>query len=96
MFVRVTETESAHLVEPEVLTALSVVLVGDAPHDVGDFGSFDGDHAWLGVHALRTAAHAAGVPEGWDEQFDGMLAYAKTKGWLSSSGTALRAHIEQH
>ena len=95
MFVRVTETESAHLVEPEVLTALSVVLVGDAPRDLGDFGSFDGDHAWLGVNALRQAAHATGVPADWDEKFDGMLAYARDKGWLSSSGTALRAHIEQ-
>jgi len=95
MYVRVTETEPARLIDPEVLTSLSVVLVGDAPRDLGDFGSFDGDHAWLGVHALRQAAHAAGVPEAWDEQYDGMLAYAKTKGWLSSSGTALRAHVEQ-
>lgn len=96
MFVRVTESETAHLVEPEVLTALSVVLVGDAPRDLGGFGSFDGDHAWLGIQALRSAAHAAGVPETWDEQFEGMLEYAKTKGWLSSGGTALRAHVEQH
>lgn len=95
MFVRVTETEAAHLVEPEVLTSLAVRLVGDAPNDLGAFGSIDGDHAWLGVKALRAAAHDAGVPEGWDDQFDGMLAYAKTKGWLSSSGTAVRAHIEQ-
>jgi hypothetical protein len=96
MFVRVTETEPAHLVEPEVLTSLSVVLVGDAPRDLGKFGSFDGDHAWLGVNAIRTAAHQAGLSETWDEQFEGMLAYAKDKGWLSSSGTALRAHVEQH
>ena len=95
MFVRVTETQPAHLVEPEVLTTLSVVLVGDAPHDLGDFGSITGDHAWLGVKALRTAAHAAGVAANWDEQFEGMLTFAKTKGWLSSGGTALRAHIEQ-
>jgi hypothetical protein len=96
MIVRVTETEPAHLVEPEVLNGLAVRLVGDAPHDLGAFGSIDGDHAWLGVKALRAAAHDIGVAEGWDEQFEGMLAYAKTKGWLSSSGSAVRAHIEHH
>ncbi len=96
MYVRITKSTKAELVDPEVLDKLSVEIVGDAPHDLGKFGSFDGDHAWLGVAALRNAAHDQGVGEDWDERFDGMLAYAQTKGWLSSSGTALRAHIDQH
>jgi hypothetical protein len=95
MYVRITPTEQAHLVEPDVLTALAVQIVGDAPRDLGKLGSFDGDHAWLGVNALRAAAHQIGVPDDWDEQFDGMLAFAKSRGWLSSSGSALRAHIDQ-
>jgi hypothetical protein len=97
MIVRLTETEPARLVEPGNVKALSVELVGDAPLDLGTFGSVDGDgqHAWLGVKALREAAHEAGVPESWDDDFAKMLEYAETKGWLSTSGTAVRAHIEQ-
>lgn len=95
MYVRITKSTPAELVEPDVLDKLSVVIEGDAPRDLGKFGSFDGDHAWLGVQAIRNAAHATGLGEAWDERFEGMLAYAKDKGWLSSSGSALRAHIEQ-
>jgi hypothetical protein len=95
MYVRITKSTAAELVDPEVLDQLSVQMIGEAPRDLGGFGSFDGDHAWLGVQALRTAAHNIGVGADWDDRFDGMLAYAKSRGWLSSSGSALRAHIER-
>ena len=32
---------------------------------------------------------------GVGEQFDGMIAYATSKGWLDESGTRVRAHIER-
>lgn len=30
----------------------------------------------------------------WSEKFDGMLAYAKSKGWPDETGSAIQAHVE--
>jgi len=30
----------------------------------------------------------------WTEKFDGMLAYAKSKGWMDETGSAIQAHVE--
>jgi hypothetical protein len=57
----------------------------------------DGAHAWLLVDALKVAA-AATVPKDerveWSTGFDGMIAYATSKGWTSADGRSVRAHIE--
>jgi hypothetical protein len=34
------------------------------------------------------------VPEAWDEQFAGMLAYARDKGWIDDGGSHIQGHIE--
>jgi hypothetical protein len=70
-------------------------------HGVGDdvaaaaisaagLGTVDGDHAWLDAGALRAAGDGSA---GWTAGFDGMLAYAASKGWASADGTRVRAHI---
>ncbi len=57
-----------------------------------------GEHAWLQIAALKAAA-AATVPTdeqaAWTTGFDGMIAYATSKGWTSADGHAVRAHIER-
>jgi hypothetical protein len=53
-------------------------------------GTVDGEHAWLEASALRAAGD--GSPE-WVAGFDGMLAYAATKGWASADGSRVQAHI---
>jgi hypothetical protein len=53
-------------------------------------GTVDDDHAWLDVAALRAAGN--GSPE-WLAGFDGMLEYAAGKGWTSTDGSTVRAHI---
>ena len=53
-------------------------------------GTVDGDHAWLDAGALRAAGDGSA---GWTAGFDGMLAYAASKGWTSTDGSAVRAHI---
>jgi hypothetical protein len=53
-------------------------------------GNVDGDHAWLGVSALRAAGDGSAA---WTSGFDGMLAFAASKGWASEDGTRVRAHI---
>jgi hypothetical protein len=53
-------------------------------------GRADGDHAWLDAGALRAAGDGSAA---WAAGFDGMLAYAASKGWASEDGTRVRAHI---
>jgi hypothetical protein len=52
---------------------------------------------WLSVQALRESA-AATIPEAdraqWVQGFDGMIAYAASKGWTDEAGTHVRAHVE--
>jgi hypothetical protein len=53
-------------------------------------GELSGDHVWLSVARLRAAADAS--PEG-AAGFDGMIAYAAGKGWMSADGTQVQAHV---
>jgi LmbE family N-acetylglucosaminyl deacetylase len=82
------------VIEIEILTELSVEA-DVAAVTLGELGTVDGDHAWLQIDELRRAAHRAGAPEGWDTEFERMIAYAKTKGWISDDGCAVRAHIDR-
>lgn len=83
----------------EDLKSLSVVSPGGVPDAsaLGQLGVVEGGHVWLSVSALRAAA-AATVPEAdrepWIGAFDGMIAYATSKGWTDESGTRVRAHVE--
>ncbi|MCT2581603.1 hypothetical protein [Actinophytocola gossypii] len=49
-------------------------------------GELDGDHAWLRIAALRAAGEDA-----WRAEFDAMIEYARTKGWVD--GERVRAHV---
>ena len=62
--------------------------------ELGAAGRFDddGEHALIEIDWVRQAA-AGRVPDDWTEQFDGMLAYAGTKGWIE--GTTIKGHIER-
>ena len=68
-------------------------------HDLHDLGVIaeGGAHAWLQIDVLKAAA-ATTVPAPdqaeWAKGFDGMIAYATSKGWTSADGRAVRAHIE--
>lgn len=57
----------------------------------------DGGHVWLHIERLKATAAAtvaADQRDEWAADFDGMIAYARSKGWASDDGTSLRAHIE--
>jgi hypothetical protein len=58
-----------------------------------DAGTVDGDgEALVRVVAVRRLAGALGAA--WETEFAAMLDYARTKGWLSEDGEAIRAHVE--
>jgi hypothetical protein len=54
-----------------------------------DAGSGD---ALIPIAAVRQAADGHTPPD-WDAQFDKMIAYARSKGWITDD-LAIRAHIE--
>jgi hypothetical protein len=54
-------------------------------------GRIEGGDAFISVDAIRRLAEGR-VTAAWDEDFDQMLGYAKTKGWLQ--GDAIQAHVE--
>jgi hypothetical protein len=55
--------------------------------------TIDGDHGWVPQQWLVEQSRLAG-DAAWQKAFAGMLAYAKTKGWVNELTGAVRAHIE--
>ena len=47
------------------------------------------------VEAVRRMAKGR-VGEDWPADFDAMLAYAGSKGWLTDDGVGIQAHCEWH
>jgi hypothetical protein len=56
-------------------------------------GRLDGEHAWIAVDAVRRMA-AGRTGSTWEANFEAMLEYASTKGWLDDTGATIRAHVE--
>ena len=54
----------------------------------------DADTAVLDVAALRAAAESQATAADWGRQWDGMVEYARGKGWVGEDGTTLQAHVE--
>lgn len=50
------------------------------------------DHVWVPVDWVRAQAQGR-VPDNWSSEFDGMLGYASSKGWLSADGRSIQAHV---
>ena len=101
MFVQVGGASGqVELIEPEDCKRFHVVAVGSgaSPAAVAEAlgvwaaGATD-DHVWIRVEAVRAAA-AGRVGPGWAEEFDGMIGYARSKGWLNEAGDAIAAHVE--
>ena len=44
--------------------------------------------------ALRSAAEAQAGGEGWAQQWDDMVRYAGSKGWVTDDGASLKVHVE--
>jgi hypothetical protein len=58
-----------------------------------DVGRLAGEDAFVRVDTLRSLA-AGHVGGGWSDRFDGMVEYARGKGWLDEDGGAIQAHVE--
>lgn len=86
---------AVELLEPDVFTAFKVVLHGGGPPvTLAAVVARVDEHAWIRIEALRELAGEAATPE-WEESFQGMLGYARTKGWVDEEQGAVRAHVER-
>jgi hypothetical protein len=104
MFVQVDTTTmppAVTLEEPDDTSAFQLTVIGGVA-DVGlvygalvdaAAGRLEGEHAWIAIDAVRRMA-AGRTGSTWDADFDAMLAYASTKGWVDDTGAAVRAHVE--
>ncbi len=54
-------------------------------------GRMEGEDALVEMGAVRRLAEGRVAP-GWEQDFDRMVDYAKTKGWVR--GDAIQAHVE--
>ncbi len=99
MQVRVGPT-SIDVLEQDVFTALAVITALPTEEAVAHL-LVDGlarpgaevGHVWLDVAELARRADP-GRDEHWRAGFDGMIAYASSRGWADADGGLVRAHVE--
>jgi hypothetical protein len=88
----------ATLLDPDDFKAFKVVVRGGGP-PLAALSAPSGiakvdEHAWVRVDALRELAGPAATPE-WEASLEGMLEYARSKGWVDDELGAVRAHVER-
>jgi hypothetical protein len=103
MFVQVdlgTSPPTVSLEEPDDCQRfhLAVVRGRDAAMVFGALvdaaaGRLEGDHAWITVDSIRRMA-AGRVGPDWPADLEGMLAFARAKGWMDPTGASIQAHVE--
>lgn len=50
-------------------------------------------HVFIQPHVIHSLAGEHGSAPGWQHNFDGMLSYAASHGWVNGDG-AIRVHVE--
>jgi hypothetical protein len=95
------ERPEVRVVDVDNLTALHLALgevtdeeAGEVLERAGLGRMADGDIAFLDTAGLRAAAEAKATAADWATRWDGMVAYAGTKGWLSDDGASIQVHVE--
>ena len=102
MFVRIARDKRGKLrltlEEPDDCTRFHLRAEGIGPADAEEalardsIGSLAGDDAFVSPDVLRRLA-AGRTGSKWDERFDAMVAYARSKGWVSETGE-IQAHCD--
>jgi len=93
------DTAIVTLVDPADFRGFHVAVAGGSTDDerlaavLAPHGRLDGEHAWISTDAVAALAGPVADDE-WQAGFGGMVAYARDKGFLDESGTAIRAHLE--
>ena len=89
---------SLRLLEPDVFTAFKAVLHEDGPARADQLAPLGiarvEEHLWIPIAKLRELAGSAATRE-WETSLEGMLGYARSKGWVDDELAAIRAHVER-
>ncbi|MDE0578973.1 MAG: hypothetical protein OXI29_03775 [bacterium] len=96
MFIAIADTIT--LEDPGNFREFHVAIDGDVAAAVA---AFDGaaaaserdNHLWIDIAFVRELAGDAADAE-WQAQFDSMLAYANSKGWIDEPANRVEAHIQ--
>jgi hypothetical protein len=54
----------------------------------------DAETGFLDAAALRAAAEPRATAPDWAVRWDAMIAFARSKGWLSEDGASIQVHVE--
>lgn len=83
------------LVDRDNFGAFAVEVVGevDLAGALGGIGETDGEHVYLDVPAVKGLAGDGATAE-WVADFDKMIEFARSKGWVDEAGR-VRAHVER-
>jgi hypothetical protein len=91
----VVEGAEVRLDEPTDFKGFKVVVKGGDASALESVGRLeDDDTAWIQIEAVRRLAGDA-ADQAWEEGYDAMLAYARTKGWLHDARREIQAHVER-
>ena len=96
MFIAISDTIT--LEDANNFREFHVAIDGDVDAAVA---AFDGraaaserdNHLWIDIAFVRDLAGDAADAE-WQTQFDAMLAYANSKGWIDEPANRVEAHIQ--
>jgi hypothetical protein len=95
------EHPEARVVDVDNLKALHLALGEVTDEEANEvleragLGRFqDADIAFLDLAALRAAAEPRATAPDWSAQWDAMITYARTQGWLSADGARVQVHVE--
>lgn len=99
MIIVVPETGAVALANPENFRGFHIASALPASQADAIAGAMaaaglrlDGDHGWVPVDWL--ARQGGDFGPAWRADLDGMVAYARQKGWVDEGANAIRAHIE--
>jgi hypothetical protein len=100
VYVKVENAESVMLCDEDDLTRFSVqVPNGSSDETISSYlmqtgaGRLEGNEAAVSIKWLRQ--RTASRSQQWQGDFDRMLAYASSSGWIDPAGDAVIAHIER-
>jgi hypothetical protein len=100
VYVKVENAEGVMLFDEDDLTRFSVqVPKGSSAETISSYlmqtgaGRIEGSEAAVSIKWLRQ--RTASRSQQWHRDFDRMLAYASSRGWIDPTGDAVIAHIER-
>jgi len=97
VIVVLSPTRAPELTDVDRLDRLHAVCsgaVGDMQYDNVCLPGPDAAHVWLSIAELRRIGCELSRDSSFATEFDAMIAYAGSKGWLSDDSTCVRAHVE--